>query len=528
MLTFFVIVPVLIAVLLYMLPTNRAAKFTAVLFQSALTAAAFYLILAVHSGEIIVFVGTYDNVALGITLQADALAATFVMLTTFIFLLVSIYTFNEKESRTFWFLLFILESALIGLFFTRDLFNIFVLAEVSTVVVAILLMYDRSKRNMFFGMVFLMASVIAMQFYLLGLGYVYMMTGVMDMGLVAQRVAAMSSADLALPYALIMTTIGFKCALVPLISWTPKVRVYPKAPTAVMAILSGLQVKSIIYLFLRFQDIFGPVASRELFLVIGIITGIFGAFMAICQTDIRMILAYHTISQVGLIITGINMGNDYSYIGGLYHIISHATFKTALFLGAGIIVHSYGTGDVYKIRGVLRRMPLVAIVSMAAVLGITGAPLFIGSISKYFIAYDVSPALNVITIIMSLGTIISFIKYSYIFFGHSGLKGDIPIPEKCRTVPTLILGILCLAGGIFGTRFIEFLFHTGVNISITGYIQKSFIFLLSAGAGFLIYTRLIKGNALLVRLGTINFGFKTICFSMSAFFAIILIVVAFF
>jgi len=526
MLTFFVIVPVLIAVFLYMLPSNKGAKFLALLFQSALTAFAFYLVLSVRSEPITVFVGTYDDV-LGIILRADALAAAFVMLTTFIFLLVSVYTFNEEESRTFWFLLFILEAALIGLFFTRDMFNVFVLAEVSTVVIAVLLMFDRGKRNMFFGMVLLMVNVIAMQFYLLGLGYIYMLTGVMDMAYATERISAMNRADVVLPYALIMTTIGFKCALIPFLSWTPKVRVYPKAPTAVMAILSGLQIKSAIYLFLRFQDIFDIVAPHQLFLVIGIIASLFGAFMAICQTDIRMILAYHTISQVGLIIIGISAGNYYSYIGGLYHIIGHAMFKVPLFLSSGIIVHSYGTGDVYKVRGVLKRMPLVGIGSIAAVLGITGAPLFIGSISKYFISYDVPPLFNAITIIISLGTIISFIKYSYIFFGHSNLKGDIPVAEKCRTIPTLVLGIVCLVGGIFGTLFIDFLFHAQVSISISGYIQKSGIYVLSVVAGFLIYKKLIKGNAALVRFGAVNFNFKTVCLAMSAFFALILVTVSF-
>ena len=527
MLTFFVIVPVLIAVFLYMLPTKRAAKFLAVLFQSALTIAALLLVLQVRSGVITVFVGTYDDV-MGIVLQADALSAAFVMLSTFIFLLVSIYTFNEEESRTFWFLLFLLESALIGLFFTRDMFNVFVLAEVSTVVIAVLLMFNRGRRNMFFGMVLLMVNVIAMQFYLLGLGYVYMLSGVMDMVYATERISAMNPADVVLPYALIMTTIGFKGALLPFLSWTPKVRVYPKAPTAVMAILSGLQIKSAIYLFIRFQDIFQIVATQELFLVIGIITGLFGAFMAICQTDIRMILAYHTVSQVGLIVIGISAGADHSYIGGLYHIVSHAMFKTALFLSAGIIVHSYGTGDVYKVRGVFRRMPLVAVGSIAAVLGITGAPLFIGSISKYFIAYDVPFALTAATTVISLGTIISFIKYSYIFFGHSDLQGDIPIAEKSRTIPTIILGAVCFIGGIFGVRIIDFLFHESVSISIASYIQKTIIFAVSAGAGFLIYKNFIKGNAALVRFGAMNFNFKTICLSMTAFFALILITAAFF
>jgi len=173
-------------------------------------------------------------------------------------------------------------------------------------------------------------------------------------------------------------------------------------------------------------------------------------------------------------------------------------------------------------------MPLVGIGSVAAVLGITGAPLFIGSISKYFISYDVPTPLNIAIIVISLGTIISFIKYSHIFFGDSDLKGDIPVAEKCRTIPTLVLGVMCLLGGAFGTGFIDFLFHAQVSISLASYIQKTAIFAISAVAGLLIYKNFIKGNAALVRFGSVNFNFKLICLSMSVFFAVILVSVAFF
>ena len=526
MLPFLVITPVLIAILLYMLSTNKLSRILAILFQSALTAFAFYLVFAVRNGEITVFVGAYEGV-LGIILRADAIAAAFVLLTAFIFLLISVYTFNQHESRTFWFLLFLLEAAFLGLFVTRDLFNVFVLAEVSAVVVAILLMYDRNRRNMFFGMVFLMLNVVAMQFYLFGLGYLYMLTGVMDMAYAAERMYAINKADLVLPYALIMTTIGFKCALIPLLSWTPKVRVYPNAPTAVTAILSGLQIKAAIYLFVRFQELFEPVASRELFLAAGILTGLFGVIMAVCQTDIRMILAYHTISQAGLIIIGISAGTDYSYIGGLYHIISHAMFKVPLFLSAGIIMHSYGTGDVYKVRGVAKRMPLVAAGSIAAILGITGAPLFIGSMSKYFITADSPFIITAAVTVISLGTIISFIKYSHIFFGSSDLAGDIVKAEKSRTIPVVILGGMCFFGGIFSTWFIEYLFHMQAGISLAGYIRKALIFAVSAAVGFVLYKKVVKGNSFLVRLGAVNFGFKKVCFAMSVFFGVILAAVVF-
>ncbi|MCL2704274.1 MAG: proton-conducting membrane transporter [Defluviitaleaceae bacterium] len=530
MLTFLIIIPVLIAVLLFVLSTNRAAKILAIVFQSILFVASVYIVIATREADIVTFVGSYDDV-LGIILRVNSLSAVFVLLTTFIFLAVSVYSYSyteKRDTRTFWFLMFLLEASFIGLFLAGDLFNIFVLVEVSTLVTVILTMYDRSKRNIFHGKVFLMANVVVAQFFLIGLGYIYRLTGALDMERVTEALGLIDGSNLALPYVLIMTTVAFKCTLIPFFSWTPKARIYPNAPTVVAAILSGLQAKTALYLFICFQDMFQNIASQEFFLVIGIITGLFGAVMAICQSDIKMILAYHTVSQVGLIIIGISMGSLYSYAGGLYHIVSHAMFKTTLFLSTGIVIHSYGTSDVYKIRGVMKRMPVVGVATAAAVLGITGAPFFIGSISKYFIAYDAPPLLNIVTIVLSLGTIISFVKFSSIFFGHSELVGDIPKAEKCRIIPVFTMGAICLAGGLFGTQFIYHLFRFQVNISIAGYAQKSAIFVISAAAGYLIYQHIVKGNAVLKRLGAVNFSFKSVCASLGVFFAVLLVFIGFF
>jgi len=521
MLSLVVVIPILIAVLLFVFSTNTGARILAIIMQTVLFGISVWLVFATRAGDIVTFVGS-DGDVLGIVLRANSLSAVFILLTTFIFLAATIYTYKEdRDMRTFWFLLFLLEASFIGLFLTNDLFNIFVLVEVSTLVTVILTLFDRKQRNMYYGKVFLMANVVAAQFYLLGLAYVYRLTGVLDIYRVTEAIALTDRANLVLPYVLIMTTVAFKCTLIPFFSWTPKAKIYPRSPTVVAAILSGLQAKTALYLFLRFQEIFAPIAATEFFMVIGIIAGIFGAFMAICQTNMKMILAYHTVSQVGLIIIGVS--GEAGNIGGLYHIVSHAMFKTTLFLGTGIIFHSYGTGNVYKIRGVFRRMPVVAVGMIAAVLGIVGAPFFIGSVSKYFVAHNVSFALNLTVILISLGTIISFIKFSRMFFGKSDLYGDIPVAENCRTIPVIIMGAICLAGGVFGPEMIYFLFRYSVDIDFLGYAQKSLVFAGSLAAGYVIYNLAVKENHTLKRVGDVKFSFKSICASLGVFFGVMLL-----
>jgi len=528
MLTWLVIVPVLTAIFIYLFPFEKIGKIIVILTQIMLTGFAFYIFLSCKEAEITARIGNFSGV-LGITLRADTLSSVFILFTTFVFLCAFIYTFNENYSRLFGLLLFIWEGLLIGIFLTCDIFNLFVLSEVAAVVVAILIMYIRDKRSMYDGMVYLLVNTIAIQFYLFGVGYIYKLTGVLDMESVTQAIKEIDKKSLVLPYALIITSVSLKCALMPLFSWLPKAHGTPGAPSAVSAILSGLHIKSGIYLFIRFQDIFSCFATQEFFLVLGIITGIIGFIFALSQSDIKLILAYHTISQIGMIMIGLNIPDIYSFTGGVYHIFNHAFFKSTLFLCAGIIANVYGTRDIYQIRGVLKKMPLVGAASIMAVLGITGAPLFNGSISKYFIMSGTNWLVTAAMIFINLGTIVSFIKFSSILFGSD--KSEIILKpqrkikiDKWQQASVLILGSLCLIGGIFGRQFIEFLFNVSVNVEAAGYLEKVIIFAVSAGIGYLIYRYYVINSKLFKKIRSLEMGFRTICVSIGLFFAVILVV----
>jgi len=517
MLPFFVIGPVLVAVILFITSGNRIMQALSVVFQAGLLAASVWLLIQTRETVVYFNIGDYDSL-LGIVLRANSLSAVFVFLTAFIFLAIFIFTYKDKrEQYMFRFLLFILEAALIGLFLTGDFFNIFVLVEVSTLVIVILTMYDRERRNVFYGKIFLLLNIVAIQFFLLGLGYLYRLTGVLNLAAATEILATTDKSDLVLPYTLIMTAVAFKCSLIPFFSWLPKVRLYPGAPSGVAAILSGLQIKSAIYIYICFSDLFSPVAAPELFVVLGIIMGLFGAVMAFCQTDIKLLLAYSTISQVGLIMIGLNSGCEYSRIGGLYHIVNHAVFKTTLFLCASVIIRVYGTADITRIRGVFKRMPVVSVAAFLAVLGIIGAPFFNGSISKYFITYDIPQWLYAVVIVLSLCTIVYYYKFSVMFTGKAD-NSDIEI-EKCWVAPIAFLGVTCLAGGIFGPQIIEFFFRYPVSINAFGYFQKTMIFFASVAAGFWIFKYADKIRWL-ESLGSLRAGFKTLCGSLLVFFIV--------
>jgi len=533
-LTYFVIIPVLIAVFLFVFSSSKAARVIAIIFQALFVAFSVWLVMQTRDTTLTTYIGSYDGL-LGILLQAGDASAVFVLLTASLFLVVSIYSFHESNQRLFWCLLFLLEGSLVGLFLTRDLFNIFVMVEVSTVVVIILLMYYRHRRNMFIGMIYLMCNIVAMQLFLFGLAYLYMIAGTFDIVALTEIIAVTPREDLIIPYALIMTGIAFKAGFLPLISSVPKVKLYPGAPTGFVAILSGVHAKVGVFLFLQMSVMFGHMHLYDLFLVIGIITALAGTMMAMAANDAKVILAWHTVSQCGLILIGLSAQNDYAMLGGLYHIIAHAIFKSALFLTAGIIRKSYGSMNVYKVRGVLKRMPLVGIGTIVAILGITGAPFFLGSISKYYMGAAVDPWLVWTLRIIAFATIVHFIKYGSMLFGKDpGTTGDEVKPSMWRAVPSFFWGLLCLVGGLFGPHAINFMFSTGVGVGVSeglltswAYYEKALWFLGSVALGLPFYFYVVKGNKVLKKLGKLDFSFKTIVASMAIFLGMLIVFVGF-
>ena len=523
MLTYFVIVPALIAIFLYLFSSNRASRVVAIIAQTIFVLFTLYLFLESRQGDILTVVGGYRGV-LGITLKADMLSSALVMLTAILFLLAAFYGIREENSKLYWLLMFIWQGLIIGIFLSRDFFNVFVLLEVATLIVAVLIMYLREKRSMFDGVIFIMINTAAIQFYLLGIGYIYMITGTMDMAVAATVIAEIEPRQLILPYVLIMTPIAFKCALVPLASWLPKVQGIPRAPSAVAAILSGLHVKCALFLFIRFQEVFAPIATSGFFLILGSVTAILSIIMAFSQKDIRLVLAYSSTAQIGLIMIGLNLGGDYAYVGSFYHIINHAVFKTALFLSAGIIVRMYKTRDMTKIRGLFKGSPLLATTTLFAILGIIGAPFFNGSISKYFLMAETNGVTFWLINLINLGTITIFIKFITMLFGRDTSDKTVKI-NGSKQAAVLALGAMCLLMGVGGIWLVDFLFGKDVSFSAWGYFEKAVIFAFSFVVAILINWLLQDRVVTLHRISKIDLNFKGMCVSLGVLFAIMLVVV---
>lgn len=254
---------------------------------------------------------------------------------------------------------------------------------------------------------------------------------------------------------------GIKAGIIPLHTWLPDA--HPAAPTPVSSMLSGVMIKTGIYAFIRFYfGVFQPSWSlswEAIMMVIGVLTLLGGVFLALVQHDIKRLLAYHSISQIGYIFLGIACGTGIGLAGALYHTINHAVFKSLLFLGAGVLIKTTGSRYLEDYGGLSKKLPFTFAVMVIAALSISGLPPFNGFVSKWLIyqallthgsrlaVFALAAAL-----LGSVLTLASFVKVLNDSF--MGVREKEVAPARLETspfmnVPMLILAAGCLLLGVF-------------------------------------------------------------------------------
>lgn len=372
-----ILAPILISLIIYLIPYKKI-NYISILVQIGALVLAIRNLIFIKSTGVPIEINIGGSGLMGISLYADSISSLFVVLVTWLFLIFNIFSATDyMHDKLFKFLFLTLESLIILLFLSRDLFNIFISIEISIIISAILIMYKRDSRSIYDGLLYLMTNTTGMMFFLLGIAIIYRICGGLDIDFLKSSIAKLDARTLAIPYALLLAGTGIKCAVIPVFSWLPKAHGTPGAPPIVTAILSGIYIKSSIYLYIRMRDMFYSVINMDdFFMMIGLITSIFGFVFALCQVDLKMILAYHTISQLGLMMIALSIDTPIAQAGGMYHIINHALFKSLLALSAGAIIKQYNTRNLYDINGVMKTMPFAGIATLVGILGITGAPFF--------------------------------------------------------------------------------------------------------------------------------------------------------
>jgi len=396
----------------------------------------------------------------GISLVVDNLSVLLLLIISCISFLVVLFSIKYLQKYTskgkYYSLLMLMITGMNGVVLTGDFFNLYVFLEIASVASYALVGFGTGKEELEASFKYLVLGTVSSSMILLGIGIIYSATGSLNMADVASFLH-MNGINRAILFssALFLMGFGLKAAMVPFHAWLPDA--HPSAPAPISAMLSGVLIKSLgVYAIARiFFNVIGMnFITKYILMGMGTLSMVVGAVVAIGQWDIKRLMGYSSISQMGYVILGLSIGTPLGIIGALFHLINHAIFKSLLFLSSGSIEYSTNTRDMKNFGGLIKKMPVTGTSCTIGCLSISGVPPFNGFWSKLIIILALIQAdyylLAVLTVLVSFFTLIYYIKVQrYTIFG------DLPANlQKIKETPALmyiplsILAILCIGAGI--------------------------------------------------------------------------------
>ncbi len=282
-------------------------------------------------------------------------------------------------------------TGLLGIAVTGDAFNLFVFIEIAALSSYALIAMGKDRRALTAAFTYLAMGTAGATFILIGIGLLYVMTGTLNMADLAERLApVLGTRTVLVAFAFLAVGISLKLALFPLHMWLPNAYAY--APSAISAFLAATGTKVAIYVLLRFtytifgaEFSFGVVPLSELLLALAVLAMIAASAIAIFQANVKRLLAYSSLAQVGYIVLGISMANVTGLTAAIVHLFNHAATKGALFLLVGCMVYRVGSANLDRLAGIGRRMPWTTFGFVVGGLSLIGVPLTAGFISKWYL-----------------------------------------------------------------------------------------------------------------------------------------------
>jgi multicomponent Na+:H+ antiporter subunit D len=282
-------------------------------------------------------------------------------------------------------------AGLLGIAATGDAFNLFVFLEISSLSSYVLISLGRDRRALTAAFQYLIMGTIGATFILIGVGLLYMMTGTLNMADLAKRLLVVADTrTVAAALAFLTVGISLKLALFPLHLWLPNA--YTFAPSVVTAFIAATATKVAVYMLLRFLfTVFGPALSFEaiflptILLPLSLVAVFSASIVAIFQDNIKRMLAYSSVAQIGYMILGLSFVSVTGLTACILHLFNHALMKGGLFLALGCVVHQLGSVHISKFAGLGRRMPWTFAAIVVGGLSLIGVPLTVGFISKWYL-----------------------------------------------------------------------------------------------------------------------------------------------
>lgn len=476
LLPLFVVIPLSGAFLIMILGRffREFSRFFAAFVLLALVGFSIYSIATTGNSLSLYKVGGWEavnGVPTGIYMVMDGFAVIVLCIINvigFFAVFYSISYIKKYTAENFYYSLFCLMTAgMNGVVLSGDLFNIFVFLEISVISSYALVAFGVEKEELEASFKYQVLGGLASFLILFGIALIYWKTKTLNIADVRHVFASGYDRTYYLfVQLLILSGFGLKAAVIPFHAWLPDA--HSSAPSPVSAMLSGVLIKAVgIYVIIRlFFNMFVITHTMAVMItILGTLSMVIGVFLAIGQWDIKRLLAYHSISQMGYVVMAVGIGmilvaegrdpdlSSAAIAGGLFHLVNHAVFKGLLFLDAGAIEYTLGSRDLRRMGGLSGPMPVTAATSLIASMSISGIPPFNGFFSKLIIIVTAILAkfylLAILAIIVSIITLASFLKFQrYAFYNRIIGEGErvrvkeVPFPMKFSLV---LLSVLCLA-----------------------------------------------------------------------------------
>jgi hydrogenase-4 component B len=428
-----------------------------------------------------------------IALRVDGLSAWFILLTNFTFLTGILYGRQymkryegQGANLSLHYISYILNQlAIIGIYFVQHGLAFICVWEVMALSAFLLVIFEHGRiETLKAGINYLIQSHISIIFLTLGFIWVYSSTGSFDFSAISQYSFSESKEAGLLLFLAFFIGFAIKAGFVPFHTWLP--RAHPAAPSHVSGVMSGVIIKTGIYGILRMLMLIHEnyLILGYIILIFSVITGIYGVMLAIVQHNLKKLLAYHSVENIGIIGIGIGIGAlgtglGYplmafaGYAGALLHTLNHSLFKSMLFYSTGNIYQSTHTVNIERLGGLIRKMPRTALMFLLASLAICGLPPFNGFISEFLIYSGLYGALgtssnSTIIIILSISglaligglALFCFTKaFGIVFLGTPRRPHTHPVEEASpqALLPLSMIAILILFIGLMPRLFIRML-----------------------------------------------------------------------
>lgn len=477
-----VAIPLGAAFLLPLLERSRIGPGLSRILAVAVSAALLVLSLRFLTGpEITYWMGGWsaERGALGISLVLDRMSGFMLMVVNVVGFAATLFSLNYMKRYTsqplYYCLFFLMLTGMNGVVLAGDIFNLYVFLEVAAIASYALVAFGCESEELEAAFKYLVLGTVASAFILLGIGIVYNQTGHLNMARIAATLPARNNVVL-MAGAFFLMGFGLKAAMVPFHAWLPDA--HPSAPAPISAMLSGVLIKALgVYALLRV--FFNVMAMNEQFahilMAMGSLSMVIGVFLAVGQWDFKRLLAYSSISQMGYVVLAVGVAGEMmlsgnrtvaslAMLGGLFHLMNHAAFKSLLFLCSGAAEYATGTRLLKQLGGLKHRMPVTSGCLRIAALSISGMPPFNGFWSKLIIIVAVFQAghygLGAMTVLVSFMTLLTFIKVQrYILDGDPS-----PCVAKAGEVPLgmclgmILLAVICVAAGVLLPLYKDFVF----------------------------------------------------------------------